>query len=48
MSKLSELYAEFDKAQTHGDKLALYEAIKAEQVKQEQAAIAVMYPKGAK
>lgn len=45
MSTLSELFKRFELAQTHAEQIELYEAIKAEQIKQEQAALAVIYGK---
>lgn len=41
--ELSKLYQAFSEAITKEEKLALYEAIKAEQVRQEAHALSVIY-----
>lgn len=43
MTTLSELFKRFESAQTHAEQVELYEAIKLEQIKQEQMALAVIY-----
>lgn len=43
MSTLSELFKRFESAETYAEQVELYEAIKLEQIKQEQTALAVIY-----
>ena len=41
---INEMFQEFANTTDHNRKVELYELIKAEQIKQEQAMIAIMYP----
>lgn len=46
MSHLTDLFNAFSATDSHEEKVAIYEQIKKEQIRQEQSALAVLYGEG--